>query len=50
ENVKRYAKSKAVTEYVELKGRSHYTVAQPGWEAVADLALNWATEHATVRS
>ncbi|TQF09546.1 alpha/beta hydrolase [Myxococcus llanfairpwllgwyngyllgogerychwyrndrobwllllantysiliogogogochensis] len=50
ENVKRYAKSKAVTEYVELKGRSHYTVAQPGWEAVADLALNWAAQHATVRS
>ncbi|AKF87448.1 hypothetical protein MFUL124B02_43025 [Myxococcus fulvus 124B02] len=50
ENAKRYAKSSAVTEYVEVPGRSHYTVAQPGWEAIADQALNWAVEHAAAHN
>jgi len=46
ENVHRYRKSPSVTEYVEFPGRTHYTVGQPGWEAVADKALSWAVEHA----
>jgi pimeloyl-ACP methyl ester carboxylesterase len=45
-NVKKYARSPAVTEYQELAGRSHWTCAEPGWEAVADLALDWAVAHA----
>jgi hypothetical protein len=30
----------------DLPGRSHWTCAEPGWEAVADLALDWAVENA----
>jgi alpha-beta hydrolase superfamily lysophospholipase len=39
-------KSQAVTDYKEFPGRSHFTVGQPGWEEVADYALDWAREHA----
>ncbi|WP_207838721.1 alpha/beta hydrolase [Williamsia soli] len=45
-NAKHYHKSKALTDYHEFEGRSHWTCAEPGWEAVADYALNWALEHA----
>ena len=44
-NAKHYAKSPAVTEYHEFEGRDHWTCAGPGWEAVADHALDWALEH-----
>jgi pimeloyl-ACP methyl ester carboxylesterase len=49
-NARKYAKSSALTEVKEFPGRSHYTVGEPGWEAVADYALAWATEHATRRA
>jgi catechol 2,3-dioxygenase-like lactoylglutathione lyase family enzyme len=42
-NFKSYRHSRAVTDFVEYPGRSHYTLGQDGWEAVADYALNWAT-------
>ena len=45
-NYKHYKKSPALTEYVELEGRDHWTCAAPGWEAVADRALDWALAHA----
>ena len=45
-NAKHWADSPALTEYVELPGRDHWTCAAPGWEAVADRALDWALEHA----
>ena len=45
-NVKKYRKSTAITDYQEHEGRSHFTVAQDGWEAVADGALEWALAHA----
>jgi alpha-beta hydrolase superfamily lysophospholipase len=45
-NARHYSHSKAVTEYKEFPGRSHYTVGQPGWEEVADYALDWAVNHA----
>lgn len=45
-NAKHWAKSPAVTEYVEFPGRSHWTCAEPGWEAVADHALDWTLAHA----
>ncbi|MBV9603234.1 MAG: alpha/beta fold hydrolase [Chloroflexi bacterium] len=42
----RFGKSSSVTEYKEFAGRSHFTVGEPGWEAVADYALAWAAQHA----
>jgi alpha-beta hydrolase superfamily lysophospholipase len=45
-NVDKYKHSQAVTEYKEFPGRSHFTVGEPGWEEVADYALDWAVEHA----
>ncbi len=45
-NFKLYHRSKAITEYKEFPGRSHFTVGQDGWEEVADYALDWATSHA----
>jgi pimeloyl-ACP methyl ester carboxylesterase len=45
-NVHHYRRSKAVTDFYEFPGRSHYTVGQEGWEEVADYALDWATKHA----
>ncbi len=44
-NAKKYRRSKAVTEYHEFPGRSHWTCGEPGWEKVADHALRWAEEH-----
>jgi pimeloyl-ACP methyl ester carboxylesterase len=42
----RLGKSKAVVEYKEYPGRPHFTAGAPGWEEVADYALEWATRHA----
>lgn len=36
----------SVTEYKEFAGRSHWTGIDPGWEEVADYALNWAVTNA----
>ncbi|GAA3394271.1 alpha/beta hydrolase [Cryptosporangium minutisporangium] len=44
-NAKHYAKSPVPAEYHEFPGRSHWTCAEPGWEAVADYALDWALKH-----
>jgi alpha-beta hydrolase superfamily lysophospholipase len=41
----RLAKSKTVVDYQEFPGRPHFTAGAPGWEAVADYALEWATGH-----
>ena len=48
-NFNLYKKSKAVTEYKEYPDRSHYTLGEPGWEEVADFALDWAATHARQR-
>jgi len=48
-NAKHYSKSPALTEYHEFAGRDHWTCAAPGWEEVADYALEWATTHAGTR-
>lgn len=45
-NVKKYAKSSALTAYREFPERTHNTIGQAGWEQVADFALNWAVENA----
>lgn len=47
-----YRKQKLAASKTELRifeDRSHWTLMDKGWEAVADLALNWAVEHATDR-
>jgi pimeloyl-ACP methyl ester carboxylesterase len=49
-NHKLQRKSKAVTEYREYPERSHFTVGQEGWEAVADHALEWAIAQAAKRA
>ena len=45
-NYRKYKKSAAVTDFHLFEGRSHWTCAEPGWEEVADYALEWATGHA----
>jgi pimeloyl-ACP methyl ester carboxylesterase len=35
------------TEYKEFPNRSHYIIAEEGWEEVADYALNWAVTRTT---
>jgi pimeloyl-ACP methyl ester carboxylesterase len=42
-------KAPATTELKIFENRSHWTLMDEGWEAVADLALNWALEHALDR-
>ena len=32
-------------EYKEYQARSHFTPVEPGWEEVADYALDWAVGH-----
>ncbi len=45
-NAHHYKAASTVTEYHEFPGRSHWTCAEPGWEQVADKALEWALAHA----
>ena len=45
-NARHHRRSTALTEVRDLPGRSHWTCGEPGWEAVADLALDWALAHA----
>lgn len=44
-NFKLFGHSQAVTEYKEFPERSHWTIGEPGWEDVADFALDWALAH-----
>lgn len=39
----------SATEYREWAGRSHWTCMDPGWEEVADFALDWAERHSESR-
>ncbi len=45
-NANKYDSSPARTDFHEFPGRSHFTAGEPGWEAVADYALDWATANA----
>jgi pimeloyl-ACP methyl ester carboxylesterase len=45
-NADHYKAPGTVTDFVEVPGRSHWTCAEPGWEQIADLALEWALRHA----
>jgi pimeloyl-ACP methyl ester carboxylesterase len=42
-NAELIGKSAGITAFTEFPGRPHFTGAVPGWEAVADYALEWAT-------
>ncbi|MGY0020643.1 alpha/beta hydrolase [Streptomyces sp. YJ-C3] len=45
-NARHYKAPGTVTDYHEFPERSHWTCAEPGWEEVADRALDWALRHA----
>jgi pimeloyl-ACP methyl ester carboxylesterase len=45
-NAKHY-KGDTITEVHDFEGRSHWTCGEPGWEAIADDALEWALAHAS---
>lgn len=47
-NHKRYVDAGVATEYKEFPGRCHWTLAQPGWEEVAEYAAEWLALHAPV--
>lgn len=42
----RQKKSPSKTEFHEFKGKSHWLCLEPGWEEVADFALDWAVRNA----
>lgn len=46
-NAARYDKKVAPTEYVEMRGRTHYLCGQPGWEEVADVTQRFVETHAS---
>jgi pimeloyl-ACP methyl ester carboxylesterase len=48
-NAKHYT-SDTITEFEEFPGRSHWTCAEPEWEAVADRAVEWASAQARTLS
>ncbi|NUU19444.1 alpha/beta hydrolase [Cellulomonas humilata] len=45
-NAKHYRGAGTVTEHETYDGRPHLMVAGPGWEEIADRALDWALAHA----
>lgn len=44
-NAQLWEASPAVTELVVMPGRDHALIVTPGWEEVADTALNWLVAH-----
>jgi len=38
----RYQRSQAITAFKSFAGRSHFLIAEPGWEEIADFAIDWA--------
>lgn len=48
-NQRAYRRSLATTDYAEFPGRTHFIVGQPGWEEVADYALDWARDQQRLR-
>lgn len=44
-NHRKYAGSGAVTDFVEFPGRTHWIIAQPGWEEVAGHVSGWLSAH-----
>ena len=50
EAAQRLGKSKTVVDYKEFAERPHFTAGAPGWEKVADYALDWANRHTGARA
>jgi pimeloyl-ACP methyl ester carboxylesterase len=46
-NEEKYDDAVSITEYKQFPGRPHFPAA-PGWEEVADYALDWAVAHASL--
>ena len=46
-NEEKYDDAVSITEFKEFPGRPHFPAA-PGWEEVADYALDWAVAHASM--
>jgi pimeloyl-ACP methyl ester carboxylesterase len=40
-NFRKYRDPGSVTDFFEFPGRTHYIIAQDGWEEVAESVLNW---------
>ena len=45
-NFELFKDSNAITDYKEFPERSHFTIGEKGWEAVADYAIDWAVKNA----
>ena len=43
-NERKQDRSMSITAFKQFPGRSHYIFGQPGWEEVADFALDWALD------
>ena len=40
-NVRHYRGCQVVTDFKEFPGRTHWLIASPGWEEVADYVIGW---------
>ncbi len=40
-NWNRYQRSPSITDFKEFSGRTHFTIGQAGWQAVADYVAEW---------
>ena len=45
DNFSKYKNSPAKTEFKEFEGRTHWLIAQEGWEEVADAIHDWIVSH-----
>jgi pimeloyl-ACP methyl ester carboxylesterase len=43
-NFKKYKKSASRTDFLEFKGRSHFHMAEEGWEEIAGAVNDWLTD------
>jgi alpha-beta hydrolase superfamily lysophospholipase len=44
-NHRKYARSPAVTDFREFAGRTHWIIAQEGWQEVAGFIADWIVSH-----
>jgi pimeloyl-ACP methyl ester carboxylesterase len=44
-NHRKYARSSAVTDFREFGGRTHWIIAQEGWQEVAGVIAEWIASH-----
>jgi pimeloyl-ACP methyl ester carboxylesterase len=47
-NHRRYQRAGQPVDYKEFPGRSHWTIAEPGWEDVARYCLTWAQDKGVI--